>query len=80
MVLLTDGGADRGLVSNGKLAAWYAAQWNQIAADRRPKTDIFAVGDDANLPLLRLLARNDGVMEQVLSSEPVDFKLANVPF
>jgi Ca-activated chloride channel family protein len=77
LVLLSDGGADRGIVANGKLAGWYAAQWNNIAADRRPKTDIFAVGDDANLPLLRQLARNDGVMEQVLSSEPVDFKLAN---
>ncbi len=77
LVLLTDGGADRGIVATGKLADWYAAQWNQIPADRRPKTDVFAVGDDANLPLLRLLARNDGVMEQVLSSEPVDFKLAS---
>ena len=77
LVLLSDGGADRGIVATGKLAAWYAAQWNQIPADRRPKTDIFAVGDDANLPLLRLLARNGGVMEQALSTEPVDFKLAN---
>ena len=76
LVLLTDGGADRGLVSTGKLSAWYAARWQQIPADRRPKTDIFAVGDDANLPLLRLLARNDGVLESVLSSEPVDFKLS----
>ncbi len=75
LVLLTDGGADRGLVSTGKLAPWYAARWNQIAAGQRPKTDIFAVGDDANVPLLRLLARNNGVMEQVLSSEPVDYKL-----
>jgi len=33
------------------------------------------VGDDANLPLLRLLAREDGVLEQVLSTEPLDFKL-----
>ena len=47
-----------------------------IPADRRPKTDVFAVGDDANLPLLRMLSRNGGVMEQVLSTEPVDFKLA----
>jgi Ca-activated chloride channel family protein len=76
LVLLTDGGADRGLVSTGKLAPWYAARWSQIAANQRPKTDIFAVGDDANLPLLRLLARNDGVLESVLSTEPVDFKLA----
>jgi Ca-activated chloride channel homolog len=77
LVLLTDGGADRGEIRSGKLAAWYAAQWGQIAEDRRPKTDIFAVGDDANLPLLRMLSRNGGVLEDVLSTEPVEFKLAS---
>jgi Ca-activated chloride channel homolog len=76
LILLTDGGADRGEIRNGKLAAWYTAQWTQIPVERRPKTDIFAVGDDANLPLLRALARNDGALEHVLSSEPVEFKLA----
>ena len=75
LVLLTDGGADRGIVANGKLAAWYAAQWKKIAVESRPKTDIFAIGDDANLPLLRMLSQNDGVLEQVLSTEPVDYKL-----
>ncbi len=77
LVLLTDGGADRGEIRNGKLAAWYMAQWVQISAERRPKTDIFAVGDDANLPLLRDLSRNGGVLEHVLSTEPVEFKLAS---
>jgi Ca-activated chloride channel family protein len=76
LVLLTDGEATRGLIQSGKLADWYAAKWKQIPAERRPKTDVFAVGDDANLPLLRMLSRNGGVMEQVLSTEPVDFKLA----
>lgn len=76
LILLTDGGADRGEIRNGKLAAWYTAHWSQIPADHRPKTDIFAVGDDANLPLLRMLARNEGELEHVLSSEPVEFKLA----
>jgi Ca-activated chloride channel family protein len=75
LVVLTDGGADRGEIRTGKLAAWYGANWNAITAERRPKTDVFAVGDDANLGLLRILARNDGVMEHVLSSEPVEFKL-----
>jgi Ca-activated chloride channel homolog len=77
LLLLTDGGADRGEIRNGKLAAWYAVQWAQIAQDRRPKIDIFAVGDDANLPLLRMLSRNGGVLEDVLSTEPVEFKLAS---
>ncbi len=36
---------------------------------------MFGVGDDANLPLLRLLAREDGVIEQILSTEPMEFKL-----
>jgi Ca-activated chloride channel family protein len=76
LVLLTDGGVTRGLVQTGKLADWYAAKWNQIPAEKRPKTEVFAVGDDANLPLLRMLSRNGGVMEQVLSTEPVEFKLA----
>jgi len=33
------------------------------------------VGDDANLPLLSVLARQDGLLEHVLSTEPADFKL-----
>ncbi|HMC30529.1 MAG TPA: VWA domain-containing protein, partial [Candidatus Angelobacter sp.] len=36
---------------------------------------VFAVGDDANLPLLRMLTRNDGLLENVLSTEPTEFKL-----
>jgi Ca-activated chloride channel family protein len=75
IVLLSDGGADRGLIQSGKLAAWYGERWRSVQADRRPRTDIFAVGDDANLPLLRMLARDRGVLESVLSTEPVDYKL-----
>jgi Ca-activated chloride channel family protein len=77
LVVLTDGGLDRGILKTGKLTAFYAAKWNQIPAAQRPKTDVFAVGDDANLPLLRMLARQGGVMEHVLSTEPVEFKLAS---
>jgi len=77
LVLLTDGGATRGIVKTAKLADWYTQKWKLIAAGNRPKTDVFAVGDDANLPLLRMLSSNGGVMEQVLSTEPVDYKLAD---
>jgi len=63
------------MIKTGKLADWYA-QMEQIPPARRPKTDVFAVGDDANLTLLRMLSRNGGVMEQLLSTEPVDYKLA----
>jgi len=75
LVILSDGGATRGPIQNGKLAAWYASAWQQLPDTQRPRTYIFAVGDDANLPLFRLLARQDGLLEQVLSTEPMDFKL-----
>src|SRR6266481_3004525 len=75
LVLLSDGGATRGPIQNGKIAAWYQAAWKKLPESQRPKTYIFGVGDDANLPLLRVLAREDGVLEQVLSTEPLGFKL-----
>jgi Ca-activated chloride channel family protein len=75
IVVLGDLGATRGILQNGKLAEWYAAKWKQVAEARRPRTYVFAVGDDANLPLARMLARNNGVMESVRSTEPIDFKL-----
>jgi Ca-activated chloride channel homolog len=75
LLLLSDGGATRGPIQNGRLAAWYADTWHRVPAPQRPRTYIFGVGDDANLPLLRELARQDGLLENVLSTEPVEFKL-----
>src|SRR6266852_205379 len=75
LVLLSDGGATRGPIQNGKIASWYQAAWKKLPEAQRPKTHIFGVGDDANMPLLRLLAREDGVLEQILSTEPIEFKL-----
>ena len=75
LVLLGDGGATRGTIHNGRLAAWYERQWRQRLEGHRPRSYMFAVGDDANMPLLRLLARNSGVIEWVRSTEPVAFKL-----
>jgi Ca-activated chloride channel family protein len=75
LVILSDGGATRGPITNGKLAAWYASAWKQLRETQRPRTYILAVGDDANLPLFRMLARQDGLLEHVLSTEPVEFKL-----
>jgi Ca-activated chloride channel family protein len=75
LVLLGDGGATRGLIQNGKLAAWYEAQWKKKPEPQRPRTYVFAVGDDANLPLVKMLARNNGVLEWVRSTEPIEFKL-----
>jgi Ca-activated chloride channel homolog len=75
LVLFSDGGATRGTIQNGKLAAWYETSWKRLPERRRPRTYIFGVGDDANLPLLKMLARQDGLLENVLSTEPTDFKL-----
>jgi Ca-activated chloride channel homolog len=75
LILLSDGGATRGPIQNGKLAAGYEATWKQIPEANRPRTYILGVGDDANLPLLKMLARQDGVLENVLSTEPIEFKL-----
>lgn len=74
LYVFTDGNSDRGsTVLTRKIAAAYADAW---AHSSHPRTNIFAVGDDANLPLLRLLAENDGLLENVLSTEPLQPKLS----
>jgi Ca-activated chloride channel family protein len=75
LVILSDGGATRGPIRNSKLASWYALAWKQLPDTQRPRTYILAVGDDANLPLFRMLTQQDGLLEHVLSTEPMDFKL-----
>jgi Ca-activated chloride channel family protein len=75
LVILSDGGATRGPIQNSKLASWYASVWKQLPDAQRPRTYILAVGDDANLPLFRMLAQQDGLLEHVLSTEPMEFKL-----
>jgi Ca-activated chloride channel family protein len=72
LVLLTDGGATRGTIATGKLSDWYAKQ-------NPPRTCVWAVGDDANSPLLTLLSRNPasnpGFVEAIRSTEPAEFPL-----
>src|SRR5580700_2948859 len=75
LVILSDGGATRGPIQNGKIAAWYASAWKQLPDTQRPRTYILALGVDANLPLFRMLARQDDLLEHVLSTEPMEFKL-----
>jgi Ca-activated chloride channel family protein len=75
LVILSDGGATHGPILNSKLATWFATAWKELPATQRPRTYILAVGDDANLPLFKMLAHQDGVLEQVLSTEPMEFKL-----
>jgi Ca-activated chloride channel family protein len=57
------------------LAERISALRDALPEDRRPRVYVFGVGDDANLPLLRMLAAHDGVFEHVRSTEPLDFKL-----
>jgi Ca-activated chloride channel family protein len=73
LVVLGDGGATRGTIQTGKLAEAFAAKWRQNTV--KPRVYVFGVGDDANLSLLRMLARNNGVFEWVRSTEPIEFKL-----
>jgi Ca-activated chloride channel homolog len=75
LMLISDGGATQGIVNNGKLGAWYEAEWRKRPPDQRPHTLVLGIGDDANLPLLRMLASNNGYFDWVRSTEPVDFKL-----
>lgn len=75
LVLLSDGGATRGALQNGKLAAIYTAAWKKIPERQRPRTFVLGIGDDANMPLVKMLASNDGVWEEVRSTEPIEFKL-----
>jgi Ca-activated chloride channel family protein len=75
LILLSDGGATEGPIRNARLAERFTALRNELPEGRRPRVYIFGVGDDANLPLLRMLAENEGVFEHVRSTEPLDFKL-----
>jgi Ca-activated chloride channel family protein len=73
LIVIGDGGATRGSIQTGKLASGFETEWKASAS--KPRVYVFGVGDDANLPLLRMLSRNNGVFEWVRSSEPMDFKL-----
>ena len=75
IVSFTDGGATEGSVQNAKLLSTFNTQWNRIAAAQRPRMFVFAVGDDANLPLLKQVGSANGVFEWVRSAESIDFKL-----
>jgi Ca-activated chloride channel family protein len=75
LLLISDGGATEGTVQNGKVEEWYAAQCRKRAPANRPHTLVLGIGDDANLPLLRMLASNNGYFDWIRSTEPIEFKL-----
>jgi Ca-activated chloride channel homolog len=76
LVLLSDGDPTRGTIGNARLAAWFARKEKVLPAAAQPQLYVFAVGDDADLPLMCMLTAHSGVLEQVRSTEPIDFKLA----
>jgi Ca-activated chloride channel family protein len=75
IVLLSDASATGGPIANARIASWYAQRRAAIPAAERPRTYLFGIGDDANVPLLKLLSRDDGLMDVVRSTEPIDFKM-----
>ena len=75
LVLLGDGGATKGSVRNALVLEAFEQRLAALPPSSRPRLFAFGVGDDANLPLLRMLAENNGVFEHVRSTEPIDFKL-----
>jgi Ca-activated chloride channel family protein len=74
IVLLGDASGTRGTIANAALAAWYAKRRGGMAAAARPRTYLLGIGDDANVPLLKMLSRDEGMMDTVRSTEPIEFK------
>jgi Ca-activated chloride channel family protein len=74
LVLLGDASPTQGTIANAPLAAWYAKRRAAMPAAARPRTYLFGIGDDTNVPLLKMLSRDEGVMETVRSTEPIEFK------
>jgi Ca-activated chloride channel homolog len=74
IVLLGDASGTRGTIANAQLAAWYARRRGALAPAARPRTYLLGIGDDANVPLLKMLSRDDGMMDTVRSTEPIEFK------
>ena len=74
IVLLGDASGTSGTIGNAQLANWYVKQRDGLAQASRPDTYVFGIGDDVNVPLIRMLSRESGLMETVRSTEPIEFK------
>ena len=75
IVLFSDGEITEGDLGPGRFDAWFEKAWKALPIASRPHIYALAIGDDANLRLLKRLASHGGLMEDVRSTEPVDFKL-----
>jgi Ca-activated chloride channel family protein len=75
VVVLGDASPTQGTIANARIASWYAARRAALPAAQRPRTYLFGVGDDVNTPLLKMLSRDDGLMDTLRSTEPAAFKI-----
>jgi Ca-activated chloride channel family protein len=76
VVLLSDGVSTEGIIPARRFEDWLDKTWSGLSASQRPNLYTLAIGDDADLRLMRRIAAHNGVFEQVGSAEPLDFKLA----
>jgi Ca-activated chloride channel homolog len=74
IVVLGDANPTHGTIADAQLAGWYTKRRAALPPAARVRTYLFGIGDDTNVRLLRMLSRDDGVMDTVRSTEPVDFK------
>jgi Ca-activated chloride channel family protein len=76
IVLVTDGEMTEGTIATSRFRIRFDKACRALPAGRRPHIYAMAIGDDANVRLLRRMAEHDGVFAQVNTTEPMDFKLA----
>ena len=75
LLLLGDASSTQGTIANAQIAAWYEKRRAALPAAVRPRTYVLGIGDDTNVPLLRMLTRDDGVMDTARTTEPIDFQM-----
>jgi Ca-activated chloride channel family protein len=75
ITLFSDGEMTEGAIVPARFGDWFDKTWTKLGANTRPHIYVLAIGDDANIRLLKRLAAHGGLMEEVRSTEPVEFKL-----
>lgn len=75
IALLSDGGLTEGAILPARFGEWFDGAWNKLPVGSRPHIYVMAIGDDANVRLCKRLASHAGMMEEVRSTEPIEFKL-----
>ena len=75
-LLISDGGATEGTIHNGKLAAWYTAEWSKRPAGQRPHTLVLRRRRRCQRAAAAACwRRTTATSSWVRSTEPIDFKL-----